>query len=73
MSEVNVVKWLGSNIEEDSTHRLVTDEQIERWDKGAKPIEITDENWKELIGCEVTYDCLPINPTIKKYGVRNCQ
>lgn len=28
------VNWLGSNIEQDSTHRLVTDEQIEKWNNG---------------------------------------
>lgn len=28
------VNWLGSNIAEDSTHRLVTDEQIEKWNRG---------------------------------------
>lgn len=28
----NVVQWLGSNIQEDAQHRLVTDTQINRWD-----------------------------------------
>lgn len=34
MSKVLNVNWLGSNISEDSTHRLVTDEQIEKWNRG---------------------------------------
>lgn len=28
------VMWLGKHISEDSTHRLVTDEQIEKWNRG---------------------------------------
>lgn len=42
-----LVKWPGSNIHEDESHRLVTDEQIAKWDSGVPKIEIktyTDMN-----------------------------
>lgn len=32
------VKWRGANVAQDETNRLVTDEQIERWDKGYKTV-----------------------------------
>lgn len=48
MSNVNV-KWPGQYIADDSNHRLVTDEQIERWNKvdrflNEEYIELTPEN-----------------------------
>lgn len=42
---VQDVLWLGENIYQDETHRLVTDEQIARWDKGTPdPIAESDAN-----------------------------
>lgn len=50
MADVVNVKWPGQNIADDSTHRLVTDEQIDRWNNidkvldDTKYIELTPEN-----------------------------
>lgn len=45
MATVQNVNWLASNIETDTTHRLVTDEQIEKWNKASenKYVEITTD------------------------------
>lgn len=39
------IEWPGMRISEDSEHRLVTDEQISRWDSNGGIIEITKDNW----------------------------
>lgn len=45
MSEVINVKWHGKHIAEDSTHRLVTDEQINRYNLAAtKVVHYNDDN-----------------------------
>lgn len=45
------VKWPAQNIYEDETHRLVTDEQIARWDDGIKikTIRTTEDSFNDLI------------------------
>lgn len=69
------VKWPGQNIYEDETHRLVTDEQIARWDDGVKIKTIrTDDNFNYLTNPgfyrvsgdirEIWHSTWPCNPRI---------
>lgn len=47
MAGINV-KWPGQHIAEDTTHRLVTDEQIEFWNSNGV-IELTPTNFKDYV------------------------
>lgn len=49
------VKWLGSNLKDDATHRLVTDTQIEKWDKVDS---LEADEWIELTPTNIgQYTC----------------
>lgn len=47
MAGINV-KWPGQYVAEDTTHRLVTDEQIEFWNSNGV-IELTPDNYKDYV------------------------
>lgn len=48
------LKWKGYNINQDTTHRLVTDEQIEKWNNG-NYIYLTADNWYNYAEKEIFY------------------